>query len=145
MSIKDLKEKIKGVGGFSLPQLRTLPDDLFLGLIIILVAFGSFGLGRLSKIEGTKTPIRIENGPVVTPETFMAPEAGDKVSTNIDQSASVIGATTEQLVGSKSGKKYHYPWCSGASRIAEANRVYFTSKADAEAQGYTPASNCKGL
>lgn len=145
MSIKDLKEKIKGVGGFSLPPLRTLPDDLFLGLIIILVAFGSFGLGRLSKIEGAKTPIRIENGPVVTPETFMAPEAGDGVSANIDQSASVLGATTEQLVGSKSGKKYHYPWCSGASRIAEANRVYFTSKADAEAQGYTPASNCKGL
>ena len=145
MSIEDIREKIKGLRGFRLPRLHALPDDLFLGLIIILVAFGSFGLGRLSKIETAKTPIRIENEPTVTTETFAAPVAGNKVPANIDQSASVIGATTEQLVGSKSGKKYHYPWCSGASRIAEANRIYFTSKAAAEAQGYTPASNCKGL
>src|SRR3989344_3920139 len=90
MSIEDLKEKIKGVGGFSLPQLRTLPDDLFLGLIIVLVAFGSFGLGRLSKIESTKTPIRIENEPQVTVETFTASVAGNKAPTNVDQSASAI-------------------------------------------------------
>jgi hypothetical protein len=145
MSIKDLKEKIKGLRDFSLPQPRTLPDDLFLGLIIILVAFGSFGLGRLSKIESTKTPIRIENEPKVTTETFMAPVAGNKAPASIDQSASVVGATTDQLVGSKNGKKYYYPWCSGVSRISEANLLHFSSKADAEAQGYTPSSTCKGL
>ena len=145
MSIKDLKEKIKGLSSFSLPQLGTLPDDLFLGLIIILVAFGSFGLGRLSKIESARTPIRIENEPTVTAETFKAPVAGNKVTANIDQSASVAGATTDQLVGSKNGKKYYYPWCSGVSRISEANLRHFTSKADAEAQGYTPSGTCKGL
>ncbi len=145
MSIKDLKEKIKGLRGFSLPQLHALPDDLFLGLIIILVAFGSFGLGRLSKIESTKTPIRIENEPTVTTETFTAPVAGNKAPSNIDQSASALGATASELVGSKNGKKYYYPWCSGVSRISEANLLHFTSKADAEAQGYTPSSTCKGL
>ncbi|OHA84038.1 MAG: hypothetical protein A2937_02490 [Candidatus Yonathbacteria bacterium RIFCSPLOWO2_01_FULL_47_33b] len=145
MSIEDLKEKIKGVGGFSLPQLRTLPDDLFLGLIIVLVAFGSFGLGRLSKIESTKTPIRIENEPQVTVETFTASVAGNKAPTNVDQSASAIGSAVNQLVGSKNGKKYYYPWCSGVSRISEANLLHFASKADAEAQGYTPSSTCKGL
>lgn len=145
MSIKDLKEKIKGLSGFSLPQPRTLPDDLFLGLIIVLVAFGSFGLGRLSKIESAKTPIRIENAPTVTPETFTAPAAGDKALSSADQSASALGATTNQLVGSKNGTKYYYPWCSGVSRISEANLRHFASKADAEAQGYTPSSTCKGL
>lgn len=145
MSIEDLKKKIKGLRNFSLPQLRTLPDDLFLGIVIILIAFGSFGLGRLSKIEGTKTPIRIENAPEITAETFMAPVEGGKVPTDTTQSENTLDATTGQLVGSKTGKKYHYPWCAGAQRIAKANLVYFTSKADAEAQGYTPASNCKGL
>jgi hypothetical protein len=145
ISIKDLKEKIKGAGGFRLPQLRTLPDDLFLGLIIILVALGSFGLGRLSKMEGAKTPIRIENAAEVTAETFMAPTAGTKVTEGIKQSASAAGAASNQLVGSKNGKKYYYPWCSGVSRISEANLLHFASKADAEAQGYTPSSTCKGL
>ena len=69
-SIKDLVEKIKGFGGFRRPNLSTIPDDLYLVLIIILVAFGSFGLGRLSKIEGSKTPIRIENTPEVVVDTF---------------------------------------------------------------------------
>src|SRR3989344_7821310 len=133
MSIEDLKEKIKGVGGFSLPQLRTLPDDLFLGLIIVLVAFGSFGLGRLSKIESTKTPIRIENEPESADSrlgrridsTFTASVAGNKAPTNVDQSASAIGSAVNQLVGSKNGKKYYYPWCSGVSRISEANLLHF--------------------
>lgn len=145
MSIKDLKEKIKGLGDFTLPQLRTLPDDLFLGLVIVLVAFGSFGLGRLSKIESAKTPIRIENEPGVTTETFTAPVTGDKAPSSTDQSASVAGATASELIGSKNGKKYYYPWCSGASRISDANLIHFASKSDAEAQGYTPSSTCKGL
>lgn len=140
ISISVMVEKIKKLTNLR-PVLRELKDDLFLGTIIILVAFGSFGLGRLSKIEGARTPIQIENAPEITPETF----------TNGTQAASVQNAVaqpdtnTVQLVGSKTGNKYHYTWCSGAKRIAEANRRYFSSKADAEAQGYTPASNCKGL
>ncbi len=144
-SIEDFRKKIKGGGGFKVPNLtlRQIPDDLFLGLIIILVAFGSFGLGRLSKIEGTKIPIQIENAPEVTAETF---SGGTKADTVITQQASLISANqTSDLVGSRNGTKYHYTWCSGAQRIAETNRIYFTSKSDAEARGYTPAINCKGL
>lgn len=138
-------EKIKRGAGFKLPQLHILPDDLFLGLTIILIAFGAFGLGRLSKIEGSKTPIRTENAIETTADTFapQTTEAAPQIS--VPQTANAIRATEGQLVGSKIGKKYHYPWCSGASRIAEANRIYFSSKSDAEARGYTPASNCKGL
>ena len=68
-----LQEKIKGLPrnvSEKTPLNRAIQDDVFLGLIIILVAFGSFGLGRLSKIEGSKVPIRIENAPEVTAETF---------------------------------------------------------------------------
>lgn len=139
-SIQQLVEKIKGVArsrGFRLPSV---PDDLFLGLVIILVASGSFGLGRLSVLKVSKTPIRVENAPKIAPETFQknTPPASN-------QSASVLGATEGQLVGSKNGTKYHYPWCAGAQKIAETNRVYFTSKDQAEQAGYTPAGNCKGL
>ncbi len=139
-TIKDLREKIKGLR-YSC-NIRAIQDDVFLGLIIILVAFGSFGLGRLSKIEGAKIPIQIENTPEVNPDTFRRSVQANTVATP----QSLISANqTGELVGSKNGTKYHYTWCSGAQRIADANRIYFTSKSDAEARGYTPAVNCKGL
>lgn len=145
MSIRDITEKIKGFTQIRAPRLRVLPDDLFLGLIIILVAFGAFGLGRLSKIEGAKTPIRIENEPEVTADTFGSLAGNEKGSVGTTQTASIIGATTGQLVASKSGKKYYYPWCGGVQKIKEENRIYFASKTEAEARGYTPSSTCKGL
>ena len=107
-SIKDLVEKIKGFGGFRRPNLSTIPDDLYLVLIIILVAFGSFGLGRLSKIEGSKTPIRIENTPEVVVDTFSPATARGFEN---PQAASIINTQSTQLVGSKNGTKYYFSWC----------------------------------
>ena len=130
-SIQDFAKKIKGFADKHRPNLRAIPDDLFLGLIIILVAFGSFGLGRLSKIEGSKTPVRFENVPTKT--------------TGNTQGASVINAIGDQLVGSKNGTKYYYSWCSGVGKISPANLTYFSSKEEAEARGYTPSATCKGL
>ncbi|MEK7538340.1 MAG: hypothetical protein AAB552_00720 [Patescibacteria group bacterium] len=154
MSIEDLWQKIKGWGRrikeldflrfFSRPNLPNLNEEVFFILVVMLVAFGSFGLGRLSKIESTKTPVRIENAPIVTDETFKMLGADSSKPNSL--SANVAEMTSEaELVGSKNGTKYHYPWCSGANRITESNRIYFASKSDAEKAGYTPASNCKGL
>lgn len=50
MSIKDLVEKGK-----------THEWELFVTLLVILVAVLCFGLGRLSKIEGCQQPVQIEN------------------------------------------------------------------------------------
>jgi hypothetical protein len=49
MSIKEKFEKVK-----------TQERELFIACLIVLVAFLSFGLGRLSKIEGCQEPVRIE-------------------------------------------------------------------------------------
>jgi len=141
-SIQDLLKRIKGKEALHLGRLRVIPDDLFVGLIIILVAFGSFGLGRLSKIEGSKVPVRFENVPEMTAETFSQKEPRAITS---NQSASVIGATENQLVGSKNGTKYYYSWCTGVQKISQANLIHFASKEEAEARGYTPSSTCKGL
>ncbi len=144
-SIKDFIEKIKGLINFRtfIPNSlkRALPDDLFFGLIIVLVALGAFGLGRLSKIEDSRVPIRIENEPEITADTFSSVDNNKKGPPAL----SIPSSNTSQLVGSKNGTKYHYTWCAGAQRITETNRRYFSGVQDAEAQGYTPASNCKGL
>lgn len=132
-------EKIKGIRVSNQINLRIIPDDIFFALILILVAFGSFGLGRLSKIEGVKAPVRFENITETLSDT-----TSQKIPTG-GQTASIINSAGDQLVGSKNGTKYYYPWCTGVQKIAQANIIYFTSKAEAEARGYTPSATCKGL
>ena len=65
MSIKDILLKIKGKCQNSFFMLnhkakRAFRADFFTAIVIILVAFAGFGLGRLSALEGKKTPIFIE-------------------------------------------------------------------------------------
>jgi hypothetical protein len=123
MSIEDYWEKIKP----GLPEALTL----------ILVALLAFGLGRLSKIEAEREPIRIETAtPAATASNDVAPQTIP---------ASPTGTTGGEVVASKSGKVYYLPWCSGVKRIKAANLVTFPSAAVAAAAGLTPAKNCPGL
>jgi len=96
------------------------PQRLYTALIIILVGFGSFGLGRLSVSSLGRDEVRISiASEAVNNELF--------------------------LVGSRTGKKYYFPWCAGAARISTENKITFASLDEAEAAGFTPADNCKGL
>lgn len=103
-------------------KIKSLPlQDAAMPLLVILVGLGSFGLGRMSMLEAQKAPITV--------------------------SQAVTGALAGggQVVASKSGTKYHYPWCGGANGISEKNKITFESVDAARAAGYTPAGNCKGL
>jgi hypothetical protein len=107
-------------------------------LIITIVLLGvlSFGLGRLSATDSKPYPVTLC-------------EDVNKPQETVPNEASVVTAFTPQetgqYVGSKNGTVYHLPWCSGAKRISEANKVWFTSKEEAEKAGYRPAANCKGI
>lgn len=100
---------------------------------LILAVLLAFGLGRLSKIESQKEPIMIEYG-----ESFPETPSGTVLGSEIE-------AEKGEFVGSKNGTKFHYPWCSGAKRIKDENKIWFSSRADAEDRGYSPAANCPGL
>jgi len=109
----------------SLPQIKQfIIKEAALPLLVILVGFGSFGLGRLSALEHTMVPIAVSQ-----------PAAA---------AVSAI-ATGGQVVASKTGTKYHFPWCGGASQMKEENKIWFDSIEKARAAGYLPAGNCKGL
>src|SRR3989338_722502 len=148
MTIYDFKLKIKDA------QERLNSREFYTILLILFVGFGSFGLGRLSKLQESKTPIRIEqaSAAVLSLNPTLIPKGGtgkvvESPLTNGVLSSQDAGAVSPggQLVASKGGAKYHFPWCSGAQRIAEANKIWFSSVEDARKAGYTPASNCKGL
>lgn len=135
MNIQDFGKKYKGY---------VLDDGIFTAILLLLVGIGAFGLGRLSVVPVTGS---IQAAGVVM--TKSAPETlvGEEV-TESGRSATMSSAPSDavgQYVGSKNSDKYHLPSCSGAERIAEANKVWFASREAAEAAGYTPAGNCPGL
>ncbi len=128
--IREAFEKIKAA-------LLSLPRELFLGLVILLVGTASFGLGRLSGQEVARTPVRI---------LYPSAEEGRGVASGAgSQTASVAAAValTRPVVASSKGTKYHYPWCPGAKSISEKNKITYESAAAAEKAGYTIAANCK--
>lgn len=102
------------------------------GFIVILVGLSGFGLGRLSKTEESKAPLTIR-------------EAGIDETAAVALSQETAMVKGGQVVASKNGSKYHFPWCSGAKSISEANKIFFASAEGARKEGYAPASNCKGL
>lgn len=125
MTIKEIWDKCKG--------------SWFLAAVLILTTLLAFGLGRLSKLEERfNFPVRIESAAPVS--------VGDKIG---DKKEVDYNKTTQnnngQVVGSKQGSKYHFPWCSGAKRIKADNLIIFNSAEKARAAGYEPAANCPGL
>lgn len=118
MTVHELREKINS-------------RDVFFSAVVVLVGFASFGLGRLSLLESRREPVRIENA-------LVASIGGVTMK---DEKMTAGG----QIVASKTGTKYHYPWCAGASQIFEKNKLWFASPEEARKAGYAPASNCKGL
>lgn len=52
---------------------------------------------------------------------------------------------TPVFVGSKNSTLYYLSWCSGANNISDKNKVYFSSRNEAEKKGYKPASSCKEI
>lgn len=108
--------------------------ELFISASFILIAFIAFGLGRISALEEQKYPIWFE-------------EVGEKAITSPAKifNENLGGQANKTLVGSKNSDIYYYAWCSGAKKIKEENKIYFSSKQEAKKLGYKPAGNCEGL
>lgn len=118
--------------GFSLKL-----EDVFISLVIIFVGLGGFGLGRLSMT------IDVDDSGI----TLLNMQTSSMRATASAISNPDIPLVTQggQLVASKNGTKYHFPWCSGAKRTKEENKIWFNSIEEARKAGYEPAANCKGL
>lgn len=110
-----------------LEKIKTANPILLWTAGLLLMGALGFGLGRWSRIEEARPPVRVTAAAAVATEP--PPEQGSR------------GA----YVASKNGSKYHLAWCSGAQRIKEENKIYFNSQEEAERAGYAPAANCPGI
>lgn len=113
-------------------------EELLVSLVIILVAFASFYLGRVSITSSLtgENGITIENEYANTASTL----AVEGSLTTLDSQGAL--SKNGPIVASKNGKKYYFEGCSGISRISPANIVHYTSAAEAERFGLTLAANC---
>lgn len=114
-------------------------SDLYVAALIFLVSLTSFGLGRLSVLWPKKEPITIEQPNVERQKT------NESSVGSLPSSLGISLSTKGKYVVSKSGKAYHLPWCPGALKIKEENKIWFQTKEEAEKAGYKPAGNCEGL
>lgn len=112
-----------------------LEDQVFYGLLIILVGGVSFLLGRFSTPE---MPQPASEKVQFSKDTALAEQLLPPVS-------DLVKADAEGVIASKTGTKYHRRDCPGAKQIKPENQISFASVAAAMAAGYTPANNCPGL
>jgi len=139
MSIQELILKIKSIA--SLAERR----DIFMAIVVVLVGFSSFGLGRLSSIQDLKQPIIVQNDSQTASVSKALPTSNLAVNSQKNTATNSSSISPNSVVASKSGTKYHYPWCIGAKSIKEENQIWFSSIEEARSAGYLPAGNCKGL
>lgn len=112
--------------------------DALLVFIVVLLAVISFLLGRLSVESQEAAPVVL-----YVPEQ-LSRSATESRATD-DYISSGDGEANGRYVASKNGQVYHLPWCAGAQRIKEENKVWYDTKEAAEVAGLRPAVNCKGL
>ncbi len=113
-----------------LVKIKTLDsgakERVFVVFLIILVGVASFGLGRLSTLDHAKVPVHIESFASPSPEVL---------------GSSTVAASA--VFASKTGTTYYYPSCTGTTRIAEKNKITFSSAKEAEAFGLHIGPGCK--
>lgn len=119
-------------------------SDIFIILIVVLIALSAFGIGRLS---APKTePIQIKNLEQASVEEIDLERDENSVGEiQGGNQGDIQGDYEGKVVGSKNSDKYHLPDCPGAKQISEQNKIWFDSITDAEKAGYKPAGNCPGL
>jgi hypothetical protein len=152
--IKDTDFEEKSREGWKGKLSSFLNSKYFIPIIIILTAAIAFSLGRISGLQEKRPPVRIisNSGPARLDGVSGGEVKGASVnnsppnpSLNLREGSPALSESGGQVVASKNGTKYHYPWCAGAKQISAKNLITFNSIEEAKKAGYSPASNCKGL
>ncbi|MEO5635369.1 MAG: hypothetical protein ABIS26_02435 [Candidatus Paceibacterota bacterium] len=132
--------------------------NILLVAIIILVGTGSFALGKLS--NDSSSGIKIEYPPALSETNSTSGNisqstsetSANKILKGVSSSqnlANVVTATQatsipslKSFFASNRGSKYYPSGCSAGKTIKMENRVYFSTRAEATAAGYTLSSSC---
>lgn len=113
--------------------IKNHESDIVLAVGVILVAFISFGAGRITAF---KTP----NEPIIIEDKGMA-DIKNSLGQDNSQQKELVENYKGKFVASKNGKVYHWPWCPWAQKIKPENQIWFNSEEEAKKAGYARDSN----
>lgn len=99
-------------------------DKIILAIGFVLVAFLSFGAGKLSEAYHPREPIIFRDAPNCPIQTADSANTTDTVKTE------------GKIIGNKKSMIYHVPGSASYNKISPENRVYFETEADANKAGY---------
>ncbi len=115
--------------------------EIVLTIGVFLIAVISFQIGLLWQInakQGNNVVISEFDAAQANLGAIPAVLTGDKADANTP-----AAVPAEKLfIASKNSKKYHKITCSWANRISEENKIYFSSREEAEKLGFEAASCC---
>ena len=101
--------------------------DIMVIFIFILMGFGSFELGRLSKT--TSTGVKID---------YLGQKAENALDIDLSQKPA-----QKAFFASNKGSKYYPVGCATGNNIKQENRIYFTSVGEAQGAGYGLSASCR--
>jgi hypothetical protein len=139
MSISHIGIKIKELGSL----LARLADrrDVFALCAVFLAGTGGYLFGSLDPLSPVPKAVEIRVGERVSARTTPPATAATTTVPILVPAEKLAG----KYAASKKGTKYYLPTCSGAKSISEANKIWFSTKEEAERAGYAPAATCKGI
>jgi len=116
--------------------------DILIVIIVILVGLGSFELGRLSK-GGESSGIKIEYMDPTGNQSASAISAIGHLEILPPSGEKTSKSTGKNFFASSRGTKYYSLGCSAGKSLKQENRIYFTTKEEAERAGYELSSSCR--
>ena len=96
----------------------------------------------ISAVGWRLTPPRDPVGSTIEVHVTVAPAAGD-MATMPSESVGSPAAAQGAYTASTKSDKFHLSSCSSAAHISEDNRVWFQTRDEAIAAGYSPCGKCK--
>lgn len=92
--------------------------------------------------DGTSVTISVEMN--ANADTLSAPTVETQpAETKPAETTPAVSPGSQDYIGNKNTKKFHYPTCSSVKKMKEANKYYYTGTREGIiAQGYEPCGNC---
>ena len=113
--------------------------DVLTVIVVILVGLGSFMLGRLSKESDLSSGIKIE----YSNQTDISEANAISSVNSLEKVSAIQNFVGKNFFASNRGSKFYSIGCSGGKTIKQENRIYFTTREEAEKQGYELSSSCR--
>lgn len=119
---------------------RKYEEKIIITIGFILVAFLSFGLGRLTGPQGASLPLTIEEDDNISNSEIYQADIKEAVENKGEPSVA-----KGFFVGSRNSNIYHWSGSSWAKKIKPENQIWFDSEEEAQKAGYKRSSDFEKL